>query len=520
MSGTAERTPPAPVGHAVGLRWLLLPGLLLLVLALLGLALRTSDFVQRGWLAIASPFGIDYGEGIVWQQALLMHPGAMYGPIDHLPYIVFHYPPLYHLSALSLSALTGADILATGRTLSVLCTLGIALLVGRLAWRNAGPAPVPGQRATTAMVAASGLFGFWPIYGWGVLMRVDMLAALCSLIGVSLGIAALRRPGFLYAAMVAFVAAIFSKQTELVAPVSVLVIHLLRAPRLAIRAALFGLVVALAALAAVMWASDGGFLRHIVGYNINRMTLEVAQRLLGTQVTQLPLVVVAMVGMIRAWQALGLASLQSRLRADPKVAELCLLTLVPLLQLPMLSTIGKSGGNVNYFLGIYIALAPFVGIAAGHCLRMLVSGGISRLSEGLAELAVPALILVQLTMGYRPPNNFAKPAIIARNQLTLERFRATPGPILADDMVTLLRAGKRVELEPSIFAELGAKGVWDSQRLVDLITAHHFALIQTDRRLDSPVMLTRYTPEVRAAIEREYPVVEQEERRFLYSPAR
>jgi hypothetical protein len=47
---------------------------------------------------LAYPFG-DYGEGIVWQQALLIPGPRMYGPIDHLPFIVFHYPPVYHLAA-------------------------------------------------------------------------------------------------------------------------------------------------------------------------------------------------------------------------------------------------------------------------------------------------------------------------------------------------------------------------------------------------------------------------------------
>ena len=40
---------------------------------------------------LAYPFG-DYGEGIVWQQALLIPGPRMYGQIDHLPFLVFHYP--------------------------------------------------------------------------------------------------------------------------------------------------------------------------------------------------------------------------------------------------------------------------------------------------------------------------------------------------------------------------------------------------------------------------------------------
>ena len=507
---------------------LAIPGLVLLLLALGGLALRAGLFLGRARLAIASPFGIDYGEGIVWQQALLMHPGTMYGQIDRLPYIVFHYPPLYHFSVLLLGSASGADLLATGRAISVGATVLIALMAGWLAWRNAGVGG--GARLLGALIAATAPFGCWPIYQWAVLMRVDMLAAFFSLLGVCLGIAALRRPGLLYAAMVCFVAAVFTKQTELVAPLAVLAVHLRRRPARrserviqtsgeaasghhALWAILFGAVLALAALAAMMVASDGGFLRHIIGYNINRMVLSNALFLLGTQFGEISLLVVAAVGVWCAWPA--------RVRGDDAAAERAILVLLLGLNLPMLATIGKSGGNINYFIDFYIAAAPFVGIAAAAAAARLLaprSDGHARLGP-VAALAIPLLILAELKIGYLPPNIFARPEIVARNEAILERFRAASGPILADDMVLLLRAGKHVELEPSIFAELGAKGRWDGNRLIALIQAHHFALIQTDRALDQGIMLARYTPRVRAAIEANYTVAERFERRFIYSPA-
>ena len=488
---------------------LAIAGVALFALALAGLSLRAGLFIGRARLAIASPFGIDYGEGIVWQQALLMHPGTMYGPIDRLPYIVFHYPPLYHLGVLALGWLTGADLLATGRAISVGATILIALMVGGLAWRNAGGGAV--ARMVAALVGASGLFVCWPVYQWAVLMRVDMLAAAFSLLGVWLGILALRRPGLLFAAMACFVAAIFTKQTELVAPVAVLAVHLWRRPGPTFWAIGFGAVLALAALGAVMVASDGGFVRHIIGYNINRMVLSNALFLLGTQSGQLAWLAVAAVGVWCAWPG--------RVRGDDAAAERAIIVLLLGLNLPMLATLGKSGGNVNYFIDFYIAAAPFAGIAAAAAMaRLLAPGDPARLGP-IAALAIPLLILAELKLGYLPPNIFARPEVVARNQAILARFVAAPGPILADDMVLLLRAGKQVELEPSIFAELGAKGRWDSARLVALIEARHFSLIQTDRALDQGIMLARYTPQVRAAIAANYPVATRYERRFIYSPA-
>src|ERR1700722_13709453 len=67
------------------------------------------------------PFSLDYGEGIVLQQALLIPGSRMYGPIDHYPFIVFHYPPLYHVVVRMIAAI-GFDPLLVGRALSVAAT--------------------------------------------------------------------------------------------------------------------------------------------------------------------------------------------------------------------------------------------------------------------------------------------------------------------------------------------------------------------------------------------------------------
>jgi hypothetical protein len=80
--------------------------------------------------ALAYPFSLDYGENIVWQQALLIPGPRMYGPIDHLPFIVFHYAPVYHMAARAVMAL-GVDPLAAGRAVSIAAT---AVILGSIAW--------------------------------------------------------------------------------------------------------------------------------------------------------------------------------------------------------------------------------------------------------------------------------------------------------------------------------------------------------------------------------------------------
>ena len=55
----------------------------------------------------------------------------MYGPIDHPPFIVFHYPPAYHLASRAVMAL-GVDPLAAGRMVSLAATAVISISIAWL----------------------------------------------------------------------------------------------------------------------------------------------------------------------------------------------------------------------------------------------------------------------------------------------------------------------------------------------------------------------------------------------------
>ena len=103
---------------------------ILAVLMVLALSYLLMIFLIQSASSLAFPFGIDYGEGIVWQQSLLMFTRDAYGPINHFPAIVFHYTPLYHSVVLMVSMATHWDMLFTGRAVSIGATLLIAVMVG------------------------------------------------------------------------------------------------------------------------------------------------------------------------------------------------------------------------------------------------------------------------------------------------------------------------------------------------------------------------------------------------------
>src|SRR5262249_11696464 len=102
-------------------------GLAISLMLLILLVYRLSGYLIHAFSSITHPFELDYGEGIVWQQALLIPGERMYGDINTYPFIVFHYTPLYHIAVKAIAAL-GIDYLVAGRGLSVLSTVATAVL--------------------------------------------------------------------------------------------------------------------------------------------------------------------------------------------------------------------------------------------------------------------------------------------------------------------------------------------------------------------------------------------------------
>src|SRR5258708_6359070 len=83
---------------------------------------------SNGLFFIAQPYQINYGEGLAaWQAAHVTDLARSYSPIDQYPFVVFQYPPLFHL----VTHAVGGDLLAAGRFVSV---LSAALLCVVISW--------------------------------------------------------------------------------------------------------------------------------------------------------------------------------------------------------------------------------------------------------------------------------------------------------------------------------------------------------------------------------------------------
>ena len=246
-----------------------------------------ASYGQYAWRALGYKFGLDYSEGLIWQQVLWLGGPHSYGDISHYPFVVFEYPPLYLLAVKTVAA-CGVGMLAAGRGVSIVSTLVLCCLIGMVTWRACRSNVRRPAAAAGALVAALLPAALLPVISWSVLMRVDMLALTLTYAGIALATCALRWPRLLYPAVVAFVLAVFTKQIYLAAPVSFAAVMLVRSPAVACRAYGMGALLGTALVAWLSWITGGGFIRHVLLYNVDRVHLGEALRQVFSWLRRIP----------------------------------------------------------------------------------------------------------------------------------------------------------------------------------------------------------------------------------------
>jgi hypothetical protein len=500
-------------------------------LVVLVLVVHFASYLRYALAAVQFPFGLDYGEGIVWQQALLIPGERMYGDITHFPFIVFHYPPLYHLAVRAVAAL-GVDALMAGRGISVLSTLLTGGLVAALSYDVAGRSSGRTARLIGSAVAGLTVFCYWPVVFWSPLMRVDMLATMLSFLGVWLAMRSFRRPWLLNLAVFSFVLAIYTKQTVIAAPLAVMLVTLVTDRRRAARVFGLGLVLGLIGLTVLTWMTDGGFVRHLLFYNLNRFTLRAAASKLFEEWPQTVFLVAAFGGLVAGWKGLmaqtGWKSpvlFARHINQHAATRPMAILTLYFMFAAGMLFTLGKSGADLNYLIEWMCLWSVMIGVLVASSLSRLLGDEGEKAATAVGSkraflaLVVPIVLMAQIIimptargyLGDEAEQNGQLDALVSR-------IRDARQPVLSDDMVLLLKAGKQVPWEPAIFAELATTGRWDQRLIVDMIAARAFALIVTQGHSGQTPYDDRFTPGVDQAIRQAYPRTEELGGRTLHLP--
>jgi len=487
-----------------------------LVLLLLGgvLLWRLKLFVAAAGAAIADPRELDYGEGIVWQQMRMMFDGRGYGPIDGFPSIVFHYPPVYHGVVWLVSRLGGLDELAWGRAVSAVSTLTAALMVGLIGARQVSDAGRWTRLVCGAIVGVAAL-SCWPVLYWGALMRVDMIASALTLSGFYLAMRAVERPRLIYLAAIAFVAAVFAKQTMIAAPAAAFGALLLLRPRVALVGLATSVSLGLVLLITLGIATDGGFLRHIFLYNINRFDfsqLWLNGALIWIQVVYLlsalaGFCICALSVARKTGVASGISGMWARLKNNDRSVEDVMILSYATFATGMLVLGAKVGSSSNYFIEWLMVSCALVARAEKPAVELAFNACQLKFGQTLLALIVPISLIVQAMA--LPQTTPASRALSARGRAEVaalaKLIRDADRPIISDNMVLLIQNGKEVVWEPAIFAELAHTGFYDEHLIVQKIRRQDFAFIVTTGRRGSGIFDIRYNPAVSDAIGTAYP---------------
>ena len=478
----------------------------LLALLAVHVAAVCLDFIA----CIRLPLELDYGEGIVWQQAALIPGPRMYGTSTALPFIVFHYPPLYYLLARA-ALMVEPNFLAAGRLVSVVSTLMIAPAVAGLVLVSVRSGGQRLARLNVQCAIAAGLLvlSLHAVHSWGLVMRVDMLAVALAMLGLLLGAWADGRFAGTALALLLCLVSVFTKQTQLPAGVAVFLVALLRNPRAALGAAALVGGIGLVALGFLQWQTGGGFLHNIIGFNINRFAFFNALLVFLPETSSFLLMafMLTSAGAILfnlpwSFPAAPWRSAFSRWfiavhAVDRATSARRILLIYSILSGIMLVSVFKSGGGFSYLVPCLCGGCALIGVR----LCDLAAGG-RQMAAGLG-----LLLLCILPLPFRILPDRASQQDLEQQAALVRRIAYAAKPVSSENMTLLMLAGKPVIYEPAIVTELSAVGRWDETQLVNMIRAGGFAFMITTG--DTHGGSFRRTAAVDAAMREAYPRVER-----------
>ena len=466
------------------------------------------------WWAGAAryPYALENGEGWVLASALELSEGrSPYGTLEDYPFTVGNYPPLYLLANAAAFRVGGFSPLY-GRLFSLAAlAAGFFLIV-----LGARRAAVPWIGAALGGLYVLAIPGMKFV---GVQARVDLVAATLAFGGV---VWLLWSPGrtFVVGPALCFALALATKHSMVAAPAAALLWLAWHDRPRAMRLGLWTLGLTLAWLAAC-WAVFGwAFFLNIGPYTAAipwswRNLAHIWRFALGVWYLPALVATVAYAG----W-ALPKGSEGERLVALYGLAAAGTIVLV-----------AKEGSSLLYLVEYSLAGGLVLACAVGCLLE------VPRLQHpgwrfGACLAVALALFFLQVPpQGYplsrrlqeaRRAWGFNWDGLRRRDELMVSIISKADGPVLAEEPIYLLAAGKPVLLNPFVMRWLALRGRWDESRLVRDIARHRFALIQLngfavpppdrpmsglERRLHS-LTRARFSPQVLRAVDLWYEVPE------------
>ncbi len=477
----------------------------------------TVQFFRRSVAAIRYSYELDYGEGQVLLNTLtLMNGGSIYDAPGSAPFTVSNYPPVYHVLAAALSSVTGAP-LATGRALSAVSTLLAGAFVGLIVMMaSTRGRPTRFSPAAAAAAAAMLFVSVWPVFIWGVFMRVDMLAILFSLAGLWAHLRWYAHPVLRHVCVALFLLAVFTRQAAVAGAVSAIITTFVVDRRRGLRmGAVFGGAV-IAIFVAINAATHGQFYFHTVtatatAFHWTGILVQLWYPLAQYRWLTLLAALGAIIALRSSESDTTSACRQFRLAVPAYLVVSFLVSL----------TSGKVGSNINYVLELIAGACMLVGMLLGRILEEQPRGWRAWMGPAAIGILLFQIVTPSLTPRLTDWWRFRIDPDATAGDRALDRLRSAEGPVFSEDTTLLELAGRPIEYQCYELTQLSLTGHWDQGPLLERFNRHDFALIllRFDIADPTPLARTRFTPEMLGAIREHYRPVERRGPYWFLVPA-
>lgn len=436
--------------------------------------------------ALDHPYSLDYGEPVVeLATRSYMESGQLYRPIGSFPLTLLPYNPLYPQSV-ALLAGEPERVLAAGRTLSVLATIALCLLVYHWARRIGAPRDL-------ATGAALMLLTDPLILRWSMLLKSDLCALALEWGGLALLLGSIADPGGQRrllrrgAGTALLIGAFFTKQTYVLAvPVFALVLVRGEGVAAALRWCLWYAGAVIGGILGLQALTQGAYGQNAYEANLLRYHARLAAGHAWAYLERHAIAVAA--------ASLSLIAVSVHQKARQ---ESVLRVLILYLGLACIwgALAGKVGAAENYFLQLTPALYVLV---------------LAALRTGLPRLLVHLLLVLcalSNTLGATAAYSaLSRDLSEQRRDLAplIEALRRTHGEVLSEDLSLLLRAGKSVHYSPFEYTQLARSGRWDERSFIERVHRGDFELLLFQTNVFAVEESQRYSREFIAAVRRTY----------------
>lgn len=426
------------------------------------LILRFMNYLAYAANMILYPYDLDAGEGLIINRSWLLSRGEnIYPSIDHEPYFVMNYTPLFEFILAGLVKVFGPQIML-GRILSV----GSAVLSGFFIYKIVYNLS---QRHWSAAIAGLMFFTSAWLTSWSVLCRIDVFALMFVLAGLSLLSDENRRhhAGMIILSGICFTAALFSRQSMVAAPVACMAAYLLFVNQAQdkkrhwmelklLMGVMAGLITVI--FIALQTMTHGEFFRHSVLYTLGTFDIDNFQRWIAEYLKTHWIVTL----ISAAWIVFVFLS-----------KKISLPVLFWMSSLAVTLTAGKLGSSINYFLEFWSASCILTGLAISHF-----ENNHQKLGKTVGSILLMVLLAVQLII-FQKRIDFTLPADEYRqaSKDLSELISRAPGDVISEYTGYSIQNGKKFIYQSFSMAQLSLSGMWSEEKILNDIKNHRFDLI-------------------------------------------